>query len=289
MAPGDVVLIGFGEAGQAFCRGWGALAQGVRFYDIAPPDGARGQAMRAAAADLGAVACDTPAQAVAGAQAVFCLVTADQAVAAAHSAAPHLSPGTFWFDGNSCAPGSKTHSATAIAAAGGQYVDMAVMAPVYPKLHRTPVLASGPGSEAAMALFAALEMQARRLDDRVGSASSVKMLRSVMVKGMEALTAECVLAAVRAGVADEVLASLQASSPSIDWAMQSEYNLERMMQHGTRRAAEMREVVHTLDALGLPSAVTAGVSEWHDRIGALDLRDREGDWQDRAALLLGRL
>lgn len=290
MAPGDLALIGFGEAGQAFARGWGAQAPGLRAFDIAfQADTPRAKALRTAAADLGVRPCASRAEALAGARAVFCLVTADRATAAATEAAPDLAPGALWLDGNSCAPTSKERSAEVIGAVGGRYVDVAIMAPVHPGLHRTPLLIAGPGSAAATALLEGLGMRARRLDDRVGSASSVKMLRSVMIKGLEALTAECVLAAARAGVADEVLASLQASNPGVDWAAQAGYNLERMMQHGTRRAAEMREVVATLQALGLPAAVSAAVADWHERIGAMDLGNRDGNWSERSEMVLSRL
>lgn len=289
MSKGEVALIGFGEAGQAFCRGWGPLAVGLRVFDSAPPDSPRSAALRAQAADLGAQFCQTPAEALMGARCVFVLVTADQAVAAARTYAPHLAKGALWFDGNSCAPGSKAAASEAIGAVGGQYVDMAIMAPVHPKLNRTPVLTSGPGSAEAMAVFTALEMNARRLDGRVGSASSVKMLRSVMIKGIEALNAECLLAATKAGVTDEVLASLQASNPEVDWAGQAGYTLERMMQHGTRRAAEMQEVVRTLEDLGLPATISAAVAGWQGRIGALGLKDQNGGWPERTAVLLDRL
>ena len=61
--------------------------------------------------------------------------------------------------------------------------------------------------------MAALDMRPRVIGDKVGDASAIKMIRSVMIKGLEALTAECLLAARRAGVADAVLASLQNSDP----------------------------------------------------------------------------
>ena len=84
------------------------------------------------------------------------------------------------------------------------------------------------------------------------------MIRSVMVKGVEALTAEMMLAAEAAGVTEEVLASLDASEKSQGWAQRAEYNLERMTTHGLRRAAEMEESAKTLIALGIEPVMTAG-------------------------------
>jgi 3-hydroxyisobutyrate dehydrogenase-like beta-hydroxyacid dehydrogenase len=259
-------MIGFGEAAQAFVSGWTGAgvcpttlrAHDLKWRDAAPVSAGRGVAPAA-----------TPADALAGAAAVFCLVTADQALAAARAAAPHLPPGVLWFDGNSCAPSTKQQAALVIDGAGGRYVDLAIMSPVHPALHRVPLLVSGPAAVAGQAVLASLDMTARHAGDQVGRASSIKMIRSVMVKGLEALTAECFLAARRAGVEDEVIASLTASHPGTDWRARGAYNLERMLVHGPRRAAEMREVARTITDLGLGGGMSAATADWQDRIGAL--------------------
>jgi 3-hydroxyisobutyrate dehydrogenase-like beta-hydroxyacid dehydrogenase len=85
----------------------------------------------------------------------------------------------------------------------------------------------------------------------IGAAATIKMVRSVMVKGIEALTLECFLAASRAGVVEAVAASLKNNFPGLDWSKLVPYNLERMARHGERRAAEMEEVAATLRELGV--------------------------------------
>ncbi|GGO38412.1 6-phosphogluconate dehydrogenase [Gemmobacter aquaticus] len=281
-----VAMVGFGEAGQAFVTGWGDAARGrTRACDLRAGD----PAMQDAAASHG-VECGTdPATALADAGAAFCLVTADQALAAAIACAPHLPEGAFWLDGNSCAPGTKRAAAEVIERAGGRYVDLAIMAPVYPRLHRTPGLLAGPNAAAAFALGQALGMDWQVVGERIGDASAIKMLRSVMIKGLEALSAECLLAARRAGVETEVLASLQASDPGWNWRARGTYNLERMIVHGARRAAEMREVAATLRELGLPDAMAQATAGWQDRIAGLHLTGGDGDLVDRADRILASL
>lgn len=260
-------FIGFGEAGAAFAGG--APARGYdRKTDV--PD------QRAAKLDdfarAGVVACADAAAAIKGAGAVFSVVTADQALVAAQSAAAVLDAGSLWLDMNSVAPDTKRAAAASIEAAGGRYVDVAVMAPVHPAQRAVPLLVGGPHAEAgAEALTAFGFTNVTIVPGPVGAASSIKMIRSVMVKGLEALTAECFLAADAAGVSDAVGASLNASWPGIDWAQKADYNLERMMVHGLRRAAEMEEVVKTLDALGTGSAMTRGTVERQRAIGRLGL------------------
>ena len=265
-----IAFIGVGEAGSAIVSGWGERrARAIRAYDIKSDSPATSGAMAARYESLGIAGCADPAAAVDGADIVFCTVTADQAVNAAEAAAPHLAPGAFWCDLNSCAPSSKRRAAEAIEAAGGRYVDVAVMAAVHPKKNMTPLLVAGPHAEAVAPLLADLPMAPRVVPGEVGAASSIKMIRSVMVKGLEALTAECVLAAVAAGVEDEVFVSLMHSHPGVDWPRQASYNLGRSIAHGERRAAEMEEVARTLIDLGLPDDMARATVDWQRRIAAV--------------------
>ncbi len=266
-----IAFIGMGEAGGALVAGWAGAHPGIRAYDVKLDDPATADAMRARCSDLGVTACDSPADAVGEADLVFCTVTADRAVEAARAAAPHLPQGAYWLDLNSCAPSSKETSAKVIEAAGGRYVDVAVMSPVHPKLNMVPLLISGPHAADVAPRLEALPMALRVVEGAVGRASSIKMIRSVMIKGIEALSAECALAAVAAGVADEVVPSLSNNYPGVDWAAQMAYNMERAMVHGDRRAAEMEEVAKTLADLGLPSAMAEATVGWQRRLAAADV------------------
>ncbi len=163
------------------------------------------------------------------------------------------------------------------------------MAPVHPRLHETPLLISGETAEAAAGLLARLGMHAQSVGERVGEASAIKMIRSVMIKGLEALTAECLLAARRAGVEEKVIASLQSSDPGIDWPARAAYNLGRMMVHGRRRAAEMREVAATLRELSLPDHMAASAARWQEEIGRLRLGEGNGGFVERADQILSSL
>jgi 3-hydroxyisobutyrate dehydrogenase-like beta-hydroxyacid dehydrogenase len=286
----DIAMIGFGEAARAFARGWdGRTAGRLVAHDIKCADADLAPAMEEAAAALGLSCHAAPGEALRHAAVVFCLVTADQALAAAEAAAPHLATGALWLDGNSCSPGTKRAAAAAVEKAGGRYVDMAIMAPVHPALHRTAALLSGPHADDAQTVLSGLDMNVRIAGRQVGDASSIKMLRSVIIKGFEALTAECLLAAHRAGVEEAVLASLQASDPGWDWAKRGAYNLERMLVHGGRRAAEMREAAATLRELGLPDRMAAATAAWQDELAALDLPAGADDLAGRAGRILSRL
>lgn len=285
-----IAFVGFGEAAQAFVSGWDlADPSRIAAYDIKTDDPAARQAMRERYRMHGVRGCDALADALAGAAIVFSVVTADRALEAAAAAAPLLGAGAFWLDCNSCAPGTKQRAAEAIDARGARYVDVAVMAPVHPKRHLVPLLVSGPHAREAADALRALGMKPVIAGPAVGEASSIKMIRSVMVKGIEALTAECFLAARRAGVEAQVIASLDASDPAMQWRRRGAYNLERMMVHGARRAAEMREVAATVEALGLAGRMSAAAAQWQADIAALHAEPGDDDFSSRAERILSRL
>ncbi|NCN85042.1 MAG: NAD(P)-dependent oxidoreductase [Sphingomonadales bacterium] len=236
-------LIGFGEAGSTFARagGWGEAA---RAYDIKDKQSEYGA--------VGVTGCAGLPEAIKGSSAILSLVTAGQAKTVAEEAAQSIAPGALYFDMNSVAPDTKRISAKFIQQANGRYIDVAVMAPVHPAELSVPLLLSGADAAEGAAVLTGLGFDnIRVVDGEVGKASSIKMIRSIMVKGIEALTAEMMLAAHEAGVSDDVLQSL-----GPEWAEKAEYNLERMRSHGLRRAEEMQEVALTLEALGIEPLMT---------------------------------
>jgi len=99
------------------------------------------------------------------------------------------------------------------------------------------------------------------------------MIRGVIIKGIEALTEECFRAAAKAGVVDEVAASLRNNYPTLDWQKIVDYNIERMANHGIRRAAEMREVADTLRELGIEPLMTEAIVMRQDAMGRIGKRD----------------
>ena len=110
-------------------------------------------------------------------------------------------------------------------------------------------------------------MNATALSDRIGVASAVKMCRSVMMKGMEALAVECLFAARHYGAEDAVLESLAATYPSLGWKDHlPDYLISRVAQHGRRRAVEMREVAETLQAVGIDPTMALATARRQEQL-----------------------
>jgi 3-hydroxyisobutyrate dehydrogenase-like beta-hydroxyacid dehydrogenase len=280
-------FIGFGEAGQAIAAGLReAGVDNISAWDILfqKNEGAR---LKEAGAKIGARLANSAEDAVANSDIVVAAVTAASSLEAAKSVAPHLAGNPYYLDINSVSPGRKRETARLLDGAA-RYVDVAILAPIHPKRHRTPLLLAGPHAAAVLPLLIdELEMQGAIASDQVGAAAALKMIRGVMIKGIEALTAECFLAAQRAGITDEVAESLKNNYPALDWPKLIEYNLERMASHGIRRADEMEQVAATLTELGIAPLMTEATVMRQRQMGELGRQDsvRAAKTAGKAAML----
>jgi 3-hydroxyisobutyrate dehydrogenase-like beta-hydroxyacid dehydrogenase len=261
-----ISVIGFGEAGQAIASGLRESGiERIAAWDILFPVEA-GTKLKAAGEDMGIRLAASAAEAVSETDMIISAVTAASSYEAAESVAPHLKGNPYYLDINSVSPGRKQTTA-ALLGGRARYVDVAVIAPIHPKRHRTPLLLSGPNAEAVALLLGELDMQFKIVGPKTGAAAAIKMIRSVMIKGLEALTLECFLAAHRAGIVDEVAESMKNNYPGIDFKEVADYNLERMASHGERRAAEMEESCATLRELGLDPLMTEGTVKRQREMG----------------------
>jgi 3-hydroxyisobutyrate dehydrogenase-like beta-hydroxyacid dehydrogenase len=263
-----ICFIGFGEAGQAIAAGLHeAGIDRLSAWDILFPQ-REGEKLRQAGAASAVRCASSAADAVREADLVISAVTAASSVEAARSVKAHLGGRPFYLDINSVSPGRKQETAKLLGDTA-RYIDVAVIAPIYPARHQTPMLLAGPDAEAVAPTLAALGMRATVAGTEVGAAAAIKMVRSVMIKGIEALTLECFLAAARAGVVDEVAASMKNNYPGLDWAKIVPYNLERMASHGERRAAEMEEVADTLRELGVEPLMASATVKRQREMGQI--------------------
>jgi len=281
-----IAFIGFGEAGQAIASG--LRVEGVTeiaAWDILFPK-PEGEKLKAAGAKAGVRLTTSAAEAINGSDIIISAVTAASSLEAAQSVIPHLIGNPYYLDINSVSPGRKIATA-ALLDGKARYVDIAVIAPIHPKRHQTPLLLAGPHAETIAPLLTEMAMQIKVVSDETGKAAAIKMIRSVMIKGIEALTYECFLAAERADLLEDVTASLKNNYPGIDWKETTTYNLERMASHGERRAAEMEESAATLRELGLDPLMTEGTVAHQREMGRLGKAEsvRSTLDKDRAEIL----
>ncbi|WP_105440901.1 NAD(P)-dependent oxidoreductase [Neorhizobium sp. T25_13] len=281
-----IAFLGFGEAARAFHDSLAPKLDDGEFraYDLLLNDAEKAGEMQAAMASRGVRPEASPAG-IADAEWIFSAVTADQSLIAARSIVSHLGQGALLIDINSVSPGRKRETAALVDQTGADYLDMAVMAPVHPKGHATPVLIAGKSAAELLERFRGLGFSADVAGEAVGSATAIKMVRSLFVKGLEAITVEALLAAEASGCFEEILASLSQSFPGLDWSKFPDYQFERTTRHGRRRAAEMRESGVTLDALGLNGGLAREIAAVQDEMAASGVKPA-GDLRETVARVL---
>ena len=256
-----LAFIGFGEAGQYMTEGLIREAGAeIAVWDILFADAKRGPAMRDKAASIGSRVATSAADAMAGAEIVFSGVTTDQSLVAAKQCAADVPKGAIFLDLNSTSPGKKREVAAVIETGGGHMVEAAVMDMVQTHAHKVPLLLAGPKAKDAAEAVISLGMRAEALDGGIGKASTIKMCRSVFMKGLSAIMLECAMAADTAGATDEILASINKTYPGIDWKQAFTRTLKGASIHAGRRAGEMKEVAATLEELGVAPLMSLATS-----------------------------
>lgn len=293
---GDVRLglIGYGEVGRIFGAGLLPRVAAVSAWDIKLEDEDLARPLVERAARDGIHLCRSAAELCGASDFIISAVTASSTIAVAREAAPHLRPRTVFLDFNSASPGAKRAAAEAVEAAGSVYVEAGVMASVPPHGIRVPMLLGGPHAGELAERLRGWDMDATAVAAEVGVASAIKMCRSVIIKGMEALVIESFAAARAYGVEARVLPTLQKTFPGIDWPAQARYFFSRVVKHGRRRAEEMREVADTVRQAGFEPTMSAATAVKQDAVADLAAAglfgdvDDDGPWQAWADRMVAR-
>lgn len=259
-----VGIIGFGEVGQRLASDLQrAGVADITAWDIAFEDK---QSDPAAALDRISVREAPSAQeAASGADLVICAVTAAQTVEAARATAAGMDLGAFFLDLNSASPSAKQEAASTISCAEARYVEAAVMSPIAPRGIGSPMLLGGEYANDLLKAAGSLGFSKAIVYSReIGTAAATKLCRSVMIKGIEALLTEAMLAARHYGVEKTVLESLSDLLPLPDWESKAQYMISRSLEHGARRAEEMREAALTVAEAGVEPLMCRAIVERQD-------------------------
>ena len=280
----SVGFIGFGEAGSTIAGGLAeAGADRIFAFDIAADDSELGPRIQQRASSTGTTLVESSAALARASEILLSTVTSSSALEAATAIVPFLESRHLYADLNSVSPACKQTIDRAIRATGARFVEVAVMAPVLPYGHRVPMLIGGPAATQFLERMAPFGMRCQVLSAEVGTAAAVKMCRSIVVKGLEALMCECMLGASRYEAAAHVFASLNESFPGIDWQKLADYMIGRVVVHGERRAREMEEVAETLRAIGVEPIMAEATARRQDWSAELNLKSHFGPEGPRTA------
>jgi 3-hydroxyisobutyrate dehydrogenase-like beta-hydroxyacid dehydrogenase len=264
-------IIGFGEVGGIFGSDFVAQGIEVSVFDILLASERHRSPMLAKAQNCGVKAADNLQDCLHKADLVISAVTASSALDVAQKAAPLLHREQIFLDINSVSPDTKRKASACIESNfgddGGRFVEAAVMAAVPGKRLKVPMLLGGMHAVTVSESLRLLGMDTRAVSDQIGVASAVKMCRSIMIKGLEALAVECLFAARKYGAEDAVLESLAVTYPGMGWKDQlPDYLISRVAEHGRRRAAELREVAQTLQEVAVEPTMTIAAAHRQEQL-----------------------
>jgi len=295
-------VIGFGEVGKTFAKGWKDqvnLQSGMKVWDLklsADFDNAKeSQAEIDNAKNMGVLSAYSCADLVDGVNLIVSCVTASNTLAVAEEVSQTIKPGQFFIDLNSASPGTKQACAALIDVKGAFYVEAGVMTSVPPYGIKVPMLLGGMKAEFLASVIQSYGGDARAVSEKLGVASAIKMCRSIMIKGLEALVIESYTTARHYGVEQAMLATLKETMPGIDWVEQGAYLFSRVVQHGKRRAEEMRESAVTVAETGASPFMAQAIAQKQDWVSQLATQgvfsdvDGQSPWQAYADALIAHM
>ncbi|MDE2418344.1 MAG: NAD(P)-dependent oxidoreductase [Burkholderiales bacterium] len=283
-------VVGYGEVGRIFTAGLKDHFDRVSSWDVKFPADVGGS--RTAAGAAGVQVALGMQELCAQSDLVISAVTAANTLAVAQAAAPYLRAGMVFLDLNSASPGTKQQAAQLVEAAGAHYVEAGVMTSVPPYGIKVPMVLGGTQAHTLAPWLNGMGMDVKPVAAEIGVASAIKMCRSVMIKGLEALVIESYTTARAYGVEDHVLPTLAETFPSIDWAQTGAYFFSRVVQHGQRRAEEMRECAASVQEAGFAPTMGAAIAAKHQWVadqaqaGVFSAVAKGAPWQDYADALL---
>ena len=271
----DITLafIGFGELAQGLAKGLKSegLAK-IKTFDKAIAEGSpAGQAMGSVARDMGVEVVGSLAEDIQGADLVFSTVTPAAAVSVGQASAALLKPGQLYCDLNSCTPNLKRQSQAAVAKSGADYLDVGVVGGISLQGHRIPCLVAGEAGPKLKALMDPYGMSLTLVEGGVGTAALIKMLRSVVLKGIEALMLEMFMAAQAYGLEDTMMNSIATTFNRGDFEKYSDMLMSTHALAAVRRCDETEMIKGTIEETGVAPYVTEGILNFFKHSAGLPL------------------
>ena len=266
-------FIGFGEA--AFSIASGLVNKGrkpVRAFDLLQSEPPQSLQIRKRAKDIDVVLCGSLNELLNQSDIIISTVTADAALKVAEMASHFLSSSQFYLDLNSVSPKTKIKIALVIEQSrGAKFIEGAAMAAIPPLKNKAPIILSGPSVPLFMKKMEPFNFNFSNVGNQFGQAAAIKMFRSIIIKGIETLLQECLLAASEFDASEPVLQSIQETHSKINWGELATYLLGRTLMHGNRRATEMEQVIETLRDVSVEPILATAIFKRLKMVADMDL------------------
>ena len=270
-------LIGYGEVGNGI--GLGLREQGLEqvvAYDIAAFEGPFSELIQTRARKAGVRLVQSPAEVAAAADYIIAVVPGSECVLAAEAHAPHLDAHHLYLDIASATPRVKQRVGETLHSRGAQVGDGGIMGSPLQDGHRILIKASGPSAQAFHTAFAPWGMRIDVVGSTLGAGSGIKIVRSIVMKGMEALFLECALTSARYGIQDEVFASISEFMDGRPFLETVKFLLRTDAIHAERRAEEASMSADAAEEVGIDPVMTRSTTRTLQRVADMGLKEHFG-------------
>lgn len=255
-------LIGFGEVGSTLGQGFrdeGLIE--IAAYDKYAFDGPFRDSIQSRAEKAGVPLVRSPQELAARSEIILGVTPGKASIESAEAFAPYVTSKHVFVDLASATPKVKQSVGSALNASGAQIADASIMGTPHGDGHRLPILASGPAAETFRALMSPWGLKIEHVPGELGAASGIKIMRSVIAKGLEALLVECMLGASRYGIDQAVISSFGKFMASRSFEDMANFLLVTDSIHAERRAQEARMSADALEEAGVDPIMTRATVE----------------------------
>lgn len=270
-------LVGFGEVGSTLGQGFreeGLIE--IAAYDKYAFDGPFRDLIQSRAAKAGVPLVRSPQELAGRSQTILSVTPGAASIESAEAFAPHVTAEHILIDLASATPKVKQAAGRALRASDVDFADASIMGTPHTDGHRLPVLASGPAAGRFRDLMSPWGMKIEHVEGDLGAASGIKIMRSVIAKGLEALLVECMLGARRYGIDDAVLRSFGQFMDSRSFSEVANFLLVTDVIHAERRSHEARMSVSALEEAGVDPVMTRATAERLEWVAGLETKAHFG-------------
>ena len=282
----NIGFIGYGEAAFNISLGLsGEGVTGIRATDAMMEHEVMGKQVHSRAEQAGVELVSSACEIARWADVLFAAVPSSFTMDVCQEVKGDLRPGQLYVDVSASTPATKEAIWAEIKDTGVFFVDAAMLGSLPKDKHQVPITASGNGAAKFHEVMTSYGMKITLAGEKAGSASAIKLVRSIFMKGIAALMIDTMQAADAYGVSDEIVASLGKSLDGIPFQSHLDRLVTGTALHCTRRAAELKGSVAMQEEAGLSPEMTLAAKHGHEALAKYEFAKRYVDskpsgWQE---------
>ena len=263
----NIGFIGFGEAAYCIALGFSQNGiTGIRANDAMMNHPVMGQQVHNRAREAQVELVEDQKEVARWADVLFAAVPSSFTMDVCNAVKDELRPGQIYADVSASTPATKIAIWEKIKDTGVLFADAAMLGSLPQDKHRVPITASGNGAAKFKETMEPLGMRITLAGEKAGSASAIKLVRSIFMKGIAALMIETMQAADAYDVSDEIVASLSKSLDGIPFTKHLDRLVTGTAIHCTRRAAELKGSIAMQEESKLSPEMSAAAKHVHEAL-----------------------